>query len=280
MSFLNNVINEFTHSGSSSHHSSGGGGDPPPQVPPPWRAVWDERDQRWLFINEQNGERTFQFPQQGSNYGGGQYGGGGYGGPPREGYGGGYGGPSQQGYDSYGGQGDYYENERREKKHGHGMAYGVGGAAVGLAGGALLMHEGEKLDGDWDREKYKVEQGFEDAPERAARWVGEGVQGVEDIPQDIDQGLDRFGNRIENRWDNAVDDVEDFPENTARWTGEKVQEVEDIPQGIDQGWDRMENRVEGDFDNTFGGVERFGDRMDGSYDQGRYDERQEDRYDD
>jgi len=168
MSLLNNIINEFTHSGSSTHHSSGGGGGgPPPQIPPPWRAIWEERDQRWLFINEQTGERTFQFPQQSSTYGGQYSGGGGYGGPP------------QQDYNSYGGKDDYYENERREKKHGHGLAYGAGGAAVGLAGGALLMHEGEKLDGDWDREKYRVEQGFEDAPERAARWAGQGVQGVE-----------------------------------------------------------------------------------------------------
>lgn len=70
---------------------------------------------------------------------------------------------------------------------------------------------------------------------------------------------------MENRFDNAVDDVEDFPENAARWTGEKVQEVEDIPQDIENRWDDAEDDVAA-----------FGGRMDQAYDDGR----DEQRYDD
>ena len=37
------------------------------------------------------------------------------------------------------------EYEQPQKKESHGMAYGAMGAAAGLVGGALLMHEGEKI---------------------------------------------------------------------------------------------------------------------------------------
>lgn len=94
------------------------------------------------------------------------------------------GGPSAQaGYYQSGstlGGGQYYE-EKHESR-GHGAAYGAMGAAAGLAGGALLMHEGEKVEQDWDQDKA----------------------------------------RVENRLEGGVQDVENFPENAARWTGEKV----------------------------------------------------------
>lgn len=102
----------------------------PPPVSYPWVVEWLPQENRWLFINQQTGERTTNYPggpQQGgyNNYGPsqGQYGGGQYGGyegqPPQEKSGGGGG--------------------------GHGMAYGAMGAAAGLAGGMLLAHEGDKL---------------------------------------------------------------------------------------------------------------------------------------
>ena len=143
MSFLSGLVNEFGHHGGRggggsggynqgdyNQGSSGGYGPPPPQVSPPWVARWDEREQRWMFINERTGERTHEHP--------GAYGGGGY--EQRGGYDRGYGGGG------YGGGG--YQEERREERHhggGHGMMYGAAGAAAGLAGGALLMHEGEKI---------------------------------------------------------------------------------------------------------------------------------------
>lgn len=63
---------------------------------------------------------------------------------------------------------------------------------------------------------------------------------------------------MENKWDNAVDDVENFPENAAEWTGEQV------------------GNVENKWDNAVDDVQDFGDRMDNAYDEGR----DEARYDD
>jgi hypothetical protein len=140
-----------------------GAGQGTPQVPPPWRAVWDDRENRWLFINEQNGERTFQHPGQAGGYGGG-YGSGYNQGPPQ----------GQQ----YGG----YEQQQPQQKKNHNVAYGAMGAAAGLAGGALLMHEGHEVKEDWEEDKYRAEGDFdrfenrvEDAPEDAARWTGRKV---------------------------------------------------------------------------------------------------------
>lgn len=137
MSFLNNLVSEFTHQGQGQQQGQGqgygGGGGygqeqrqggygqqpPPPQVSYPWRAVWDARDGRYVFENEQTGQRTFEHP-----------GGGGYGGQQ-----GGY--PEQRGYGNNGG----YAQQKPNHHYG-GMA--LAGAA-GLAGGALLMGEGERV---------------------------------------------------------------------------------------------------------------------------------------
>lgn len=112
-------------------------GPPQPEGPPlprPWISQWSEQDRRWYYLNEATGERSWERP-----YGGPP--GGGYGGPPGGGYGqGGYGGAPPSG--------EYYREEVRydeQPKKDHSMAYGIGGAALGLAGGALLMHEGEKI---------------------------------------------------------------------------------------------------------------------------------------
>jgi hypothetical protein len=206
-------------------------------VPYPWVAEWDDRDGRYFYINRENGERTFQHPQP-------SYGGDGYG---ERSYNQSSGGQEQRGYD-----------EPEPEKKDHHVRNTFLGAAAGLLGGALLMHEGEKV-GEWspypymlwfvpdseiedklDDAKYDVEndvrdgvQNVEDFPENAARWTGEKVQDVEDIPQDIDR-----------KWDNAVQDVEDVPDDVAGWAGRKV-----------------------------GDVERFGDNVDNSYDQGRNDAR-------
>jgi hypothetical protein len=117
----------------------------PPPLPPPWRSEWDQRDQRYVFVNPQTGERTFQpphqpYPPQG-NYGGyppqqGGYGGGGYN-QPQGNYGGGYGQP----------QGGYQQPppaQPQAKDH-KAMQYGAIGAVAGLAVGGLAMYEGEKI---------------------------------------------------------------------------------------------------------------------------------------
>ena len=101
-----------------------------------------------------------------------------------------------------------------------------------------------------------MENDFENAPENAAEWTGRKVGEVENIPNDVEQDFDRFGDGVERKWDNAVDDVEDAPENAANWVGEKVGDVERF--GDD--------------------VENYGDRLDNAYDQGRDEERYDDDY--
>lgn len=138
MGFLNELVSEFTHSGkgqqSQQQYGSSQGAPRPPPVSPPWYAEWDARDNRWLFVNQQNGERTFTYPgpgyaqQQGS-----------YGGLP--------GGSSNQGaynQGSYDPTNNYQQEQHKQKSGGNGWKYAAAGAA-GLAGGALVMHEGEEL---------------------------------------------------------------------------------------------------------------------------------------
>lgn len=133
MSFLNNIVGEFTHQGANRP-----GGYPPsqqyprqdyqgrPEPPAPWIAEWDGRENRWIFINRETGERTHNFPNQG-------------------GYNSGY----NAGYE-YGG--DYRQQERYgesynqyQQKPSHTGRNAALGAAAGLAGGALLMHEGHEI---------------------------------------------------------------------------------------------------------------------------------------
>jgi hypothetical protein len=70
----------------------------------------------------------------------------------------------------------------------------------------------------------------------------------------VEQGFDRFGNRIENGFDNAVEDVVDAPEEVSEWAGRKVGDVERF--GDD--------------------VEQYGDNLDNAYDEGREEGRDDD----
>lgn len=180
----------------------------PPQPPRPWRAEWDERDQRWFYVNAETGERTFNFP-------GGQAGG--------------YGSGGQQ---------------QQHKSH-EGL-YALGG----LAAGAAAMYEGEKIHRDWDQDKARMEG---------------------DIHRDEQ--------RVDQGFDNAVQDVADAPDDMARWAGRKVQDVEDVPQDVDNDVRRFDNRVDQGLDNAVddvaggvgdvvGSVDRFGDGVDNSFQQG------------
>lgn len=105
---------------------------------------------------------------------------------------------------------------------------------------------------------YNAEQDVQNFPDNAARWTGEKVQDVENIPGDVEGAWDRTENRIDNDINQDIQNVEDFPEDAARWTGEKVQDVENIPGDI-----------EGAVGGAFQDVENFGDRMDNAYDQGQ-----------
>lgn len=126
--------------GGQQYGNQGYGQRGPPQVPPPWIAEWDPSQNRYIFINRETGQRTHEFPQQsygGQGYGSG-YGGGGY---EQRGQGG-YGQQGGYGYEQRG-QGGYNEPPPQHKSH-TGRNVALAGIA-GLAGGALLMHEGEKV---------------------------------------------------------------------------------------------------------------------------------------
>jgi hypothetical protein len=108
-------------------------------------------------------------------------------------------------------------------------------------------------DDDWDEDKERIEENVEDFPEDAAQWTGEKVcvctcSRPAVLCTDADKRyqvgeVEAIPDRIENKWDNAVDDVEDFPEDAAEWTGRKVGEVERFDDNIDNAYD--EGRAEG-----------------------------------
>lgn len=95
----------------------------------------------------------------------------------------------------------------------------------------------------WREDEYRAEDRVDDG----AQWVGEKVGEVEDIPHDVAQGFDRFGDRVEQGWDNTVDYVADAPDRLAEDAGEAV-----------------------------GRVERFGDGIEDSYEEGKYEARNDD----
>lgn len=73
MSFLGEMLEEVVGGGGGGGNNYGGGnnndydrrdegpGDPP-YVQPPWATRWDGEAGRWIFINEQTGERSFERP--------------------------------------------------------------------------------------------------------------------------------------------------------------------------------------------------------------------------
>jgi hypothetical protein len=63
------------------------------------------------------------------------------------------------------------------------------------------------------------------------------VAEVEDIPQNVEYGYDRAKYRMEDRFDNAVDDVEDAPDRVAEWSGEEVGRVERFDDRIEESYD-------------------------------------------
>lgn len=197
MDFVEKIIDKVTD-----HGSSSGPGEGPP-LPPPWVSRWDSREERYFYINEQTGERTWERP--GYSYMGSQYGS-----QPQYGGQSSYGGGSQEYRESYG-------QEYSEKpKNDHSLAYGAMGAAAGVIGGALLMHEGEKI-------RMIRSSPPPPPPPLTPRW--------ETIPLGPCPCTDRpVLCRIDDEWDEnkerIEENVENFPENAAEWTGEKVRQLQ------------------------------------------------------
>ena len=94
--------------------------------------------------------------------------------------------------------------------------------------------------------RWRIFRRYELSPLRGVARIREGhARLIRGNVQDIEQGFDRFGNRIEQ----GFDDVVDAPEEIANWAGRKV-----------------------------GDVERFDDNVDDAYDEGKYEGRNDDRW--
>ncbi|TFK51141.1 hypothetical protein OE88DRAFT_1808621 [Heliocybe sulcata] len=104
----------------------------------------------------------------------------------------------------------------------------------------------------------KVVNNVEEFPNNAARWTGEAVGDVENIPQDVDNDYERAKCNVENDYDQAKYGVENTVDGA-------IQGVEDIPQDIGRGVDD----AAGWAGEKVGDVERFDDGIENSYDQGR-----------
>lgn len=117
MGFFSELVSDFTGHGQSQYNPQQQASSGPPPVSPPWFAEWDARDNRWFFVNQQTGERTFNYP--GPGYG------------------------QQQQYSGYGGEG-YQAEQHNSDQGGNAYKYAAAGVA-GIAGGALLMYEGEEI---------------------------------------------------------------------------------------------------------------------------------------
>lgn len=225
MSFLNKLVDGLTHhnQGQGQNQQQGGYGGQqqqnygggqysgqqqqgPPQPPHPWRAEWDGQSQRWVYINQENGQRSHEFPQ--SQYGGG--------------YGQQYGGQQSQPQYNQGPPQGQYGNQSSgygapagappAKKQGMGYGGMALAAGAGLAGGALLMHEGEKVGMFCTLFCYLQ---FNSSERTNADMV---------LDRKWDEDKDRFENRVDydkDRFENRVDydenRVEDFPDDAARW---------------------------------------------------------------
>ncbi|KAI7199378.1 hypothetical protein KC316_g3308, partial [Hortaea werneckii] len=203
------------------------GPPPPPQLPYPWQAFWEAGEGKYLYVNEQTGQRTFDAPSPG--YGG-------YNAAPP---------PPPADGSIHGDRSDVSGPPGKEKESGsggHGLMYGALGAAAGLAGGAFLAHEaGEWFDKSGERD---MERDIEDFPEDTAEWTGEKVGEAEDVPEDIEQGFDKSGNEAESELNDAKEDVEDAPEDVAEWAGKKEGEIEGFGNEVESGFEDAEEDVE------------------------------------
>lgn len=68
MGFLSNLVEELTHKnenqGYSGQQTQGypQGGPAGDDLPYPWRKEWDQRDQRWIFVNSREFSTSIPIP--------------------------------------------------------------------------------------------------------------------------------------------------------------------------------------------------------------------------
>ncbi|RHZ47827.1 hypothetical protein CDV55_101710 [Aspergillus turcosus] len=210
------------------HGSPQGHGGPP--LPPGWTAQYVAEEQRYIFINQHTGERSWTHPGPPSNYGG----------------------PAPGGYPP-GSAGAPQKN--------HNMLYGGVGLAAGLAGGAFMMHEHDKhKEHDMERRFAAEEQTerhrYEDQIRRL-EYENQNLRQQEAQEQEVARDY-----REEARWEEQrrlegerrFQEEERFEERR-EWDDERRFEEERFEER--RGWDD-ERRLEGE--RRFQEEERFEER--------------------
>ncbi|KAH9930609.1 uncharacterized protein B0H18DRAFT_992472 [Fomitopsis serialis] len=133
--------------------------------------------------------------------------------------------------------------------------------------------DARRFDNDVRDEYRDTRQDFRDTRQDVDNFGRDAREDVDDFGRDTRQGFDQFGREARQDVDNfgreAVQGVENAPYNAARWAGDEVgsaeRDVKDVGEGIVGaiggaiGW--AARKAEG--------VERFGDNVEGSYDQGK-----------
>ncbi|KAL1880091.1 hypothetical protein Daus18300_001454 [Diaporthe australafricana] len=199
MGFLGDVISEVVG------NSVDGGNDSPsdpPYVQPPWVSRWDGEAGRWIFINEETGERSWEKPVL------------------------------EEAAESWN-----REEDRMERRFDDGVqdveefpedAARWTGEAVGEVEAVP-----DRVEEGWDRTEENVEEGWD----RAGENIEEGWDRTE---ENVEEGWDRAGDKVEHGWDETVDAVEDAPENIAEGIGEGVGNVERFGDSVEDYGENLE----------------------------------------
>ncbi|TKX21746.1 hypothetical protein C1H76_6242 [Elsinoe australis] len=183
MSFLKDLVNDFVGGGDNNSQPSG----PPPQVPRPWRAEWDGREEKWVFINEETGDRTHRNPSDNDGF--------------------------SEGAANWAGR-----TVGEAEEFGDDTRRNYDNAVDRVEDIPSDMRQGydnfeNRVEGGFDRFANRIEDIPQDISYGAGKAYGEVQdfgQDVADVPGDIAQGFDRFGNRVEQGYDRMEGNVERY----------------------------------------------------------------------
>ncbi|KAK2605632.1 hypothetical protein N8I77_008457 [Diaporthe amygdali] len=175
----------------------------PPYVQPPWVARWDSEAGRWIFLNEETGERSWEKPVL------------------------------EEAAESWN-----REEDRMERRFDHGVqdveefpedAARWTGEAVGEVEAVPdRVEEGwdraeENVEEGWDRTEENVEQGWDRAEGKVEHGWDETVDAVENAPENIAEDfgegvgkVERFGDSVED-YGERLEDSYDQGRDEARY---------------------------------------------------------------
>ncbi|POS74446.1 hypothetical protein DHEL01_v207169 [Diaporthe helianthi] len=203
MGFLSDVLSEMVG------NSVDGGTDSPsdaPYVHPPWVARWDGEAGRWIYFNEETGERSWEKPVLEE---------------------------AAEAWDR--------EEDRMERRFDDGVEHveEFPEDAARWTGEAVGEVEAvpDRVEEGWDRAEENIEEGWDRAEENVE-------EGWERAEENVEEGWDRTGEHIEEGWNDTVDAVENAPENIAEGIGEGVGEVERFGDSVEDYGEMLEESYE------------------------------------